>query len=594
MDLDIPLRPEEKAVKPQTVCVTGATGYVAGHIVHRLLAAGHTVGGWPGPGGLPGGRGAAARSAGRSRDPAPPRGGARAQAAAAGACSSSAAAKSWSGTQALALIVAGARQLHTRRRAAHSKQNCDSIRARRQRAAGPQPRTRSATEQGPRPAARALSKSTPPSRARVPTPAPSPAPAPRPQVHATARNPSNAASVAHLTSLPGAAERLKLFKADLLTDGAFDEAMAGCAAVMHTASPYLLDCPAGKEEELLIGPAIRGTENVLGSVNRTPTVKRVLVTSSIVAVWGDPRERGKDHVFTEEDWNKIAHPRNYPYFYSKMMAEKRAYEMEAEAGGRWGLVTLNPGVVWGPPIGEPVVGGGAGGACLGVGVLRMRVGVACVYVHVSRDRGGCPNARAPFPTAHPSPSPNPRPAGSRADGESVSQMIDLLSGALWPWAPPLGTAVVDVRDVALAHCLALVKESAKGRYLLVNQQRGWYLLPDAARILRRAGPKYRSRWLPPLLPDYYGLMLFGPIMGCPVPITKATFRKRPAVSTAKAARDLGISEWISMQKSVVDMAEDMTAKGMVPAWKLPVAWPVLLIAGAVVGLLLFKLSGFLL
>ena len=150
---------------------------------------------------------------------------------------------------------------------------------------------------------------------------------------------------------------------------------------------------------------------------------------------------------------------------------------------------------------------------------------------------------------------------------------------------------MDVRDVALAHCLALVRGAAKGRYLLVNQERGWYLLPDAARILRRAGAAYRAKWLPPLLPDYYGLMLFGPIMGCPVPITKATFKKRPLVSTAKAARDLGITEWIPMQRSVIDMAEDMTRKGMVPAWKAPVAWPVLLIAGAIVGFLLFKLAG---
>jgi hypothetical protein len=49
----LPLRPEEKAAPPMKVCVTGATGYVAGHIVARLLAAGHTVrggGGWRGPG----------------------------------------------------------------------------------------------------------------------------------------------------------------------------------------------------------------------------------------------------------------------------------------------------------------------------------------------------------------------------------------------------------------------------------------------------------------------------------------------------------------------------------------------------------------
>jgi hypothetical protein len=47
-DLTIPLRPEEKAAPPMHVCVTGATGYVAGHIVARLLAAGHTVGSWSG------------------------------------------------------------------------------------------------------------------------------------------------------------------------------------------------------------------------------------------------------------------------------------------------------------------------------------------------------------------------------------------------------------------------------------------------------------------------------------------------------------------------------------------------------------------
>ncbi|KAI8471770.1 MAG: heme peroxidase-related protein [Monoraphidium minutum] len=386
-ELDIPLRPEEKAAKPLTVCVTGATGYVAGHIVARLLAAGHTV-------------------------------------------------------------------------------------------------------------------------------------------HATARDPSNARAVGHLTSLPGAAERLKLFKADLLADGAYDEALSGCSAVMHTASPYFLDCPPGKEEEMLIGPAIKGTENVLASVNRAQGITRVLVTSSIVGVWGDPDERGKGHVFTEDDWNRIAHPKRYPYFYSKMKAEERAYEMEREAGGRWSLVTLNPGVVWGPPVGK------------------------------------------------------------REDGESVKQMIDLLSGALWPWAPTLGTAVVDVRDVALAHCLALIKPAAKGRYLLVNQERGWYLLPDAARILKRSGA-YARKWLPPMSPDYYGLCVFGPIMGCPVPITKATFKKRPLVSTAKAGRDLGITEWIPMQRSVLDMAEDLSAKGMVPSFKTPVAWPVLALVAGILAWLLF-------
>jgi len=168
-------------------------------------------------------------------------------------------------------------------------------------------------------------------------------------------------------------------------------------------------------------------------------------------------------------------------------------------------------------------------------------------------------------------------------------MIDLLSGALWPWAPPLGTAVVDVRDVALAHCLALVRPQARGRYLLANQERGWYLLPDAARILQRSGA-YKGCWIPIALPDYYSLLLVGPMMGCPVPITKATFKKRPLVSTAKAARDLGITEWIPMQRSVLDMAEDMQRKGMIPAWKLPVAWPVMSVVGTVLVALMYLVA----
>ena len=39
-------------------------------------------------------------------------------------------------------------------------------------------------------------------------------------------------------ALPGGAERLKLFPADLLEVGSFDAAFAGCDYVVHCASPY--------------------------------------------------------------------------------------------------------------------------------------------------------------------------------------------------------------------------------------------------------------------------------------------------------------------------------------------------------------------
>jgi nucleoside-diphosphate-sugar epimerase len=299
--------------------------------------------------------------------------------------------------------------------------------------------------------------------------------------------------------------------------------VSGCA------DPAAAAAAAGKEEELMIQPAIFGTENVLNAVNKTPSVKRVVLTASTVSVWGDPHERGRGHTFTEADWNITATPKEFPYFYSKTAAEKRAYAMQQEAGKRWELCSINPGAIWGPPT------------------------------------------------------------GSRTDGESVGQMIDLLSGAFWPWSPPLGVGVVDVRDVALAHCLAAVTPSASGRYLLNSEST--YVLPTAAKILAKAYPK---RWLPVLKPPLLSLIVFGPMMGLPTNITRATFRKKPLVCVDKAAKELGLKQYISLQQSVLDMARDMLAKGMVPAWTMPIAAPVLFLdVLIIIGLLwgLFALFG---
>jgi nucleoside-diphosphate-sugar epimerase len=48
---------------------------------------------------------------------------------------------------------------------------------------------------------------------------------------------------AHLMSLDVAAERLRLFKADLLDYGSVAAAIAGCDDVFHVACPVLLSAP---------------------------------------------------------------------------------------------------------------------------------------------------------------------------------------------------------------------------------------------------------------------------------------------------------------------------------------------------------------
>lgn len=46
--------------------------------------------------------------------------------------------------------------------------------------------------------------------------------------------------VGHLLEIPGAKERLTLYKADLLTEGSFDSVVDGVDGVFHTASPFFL------------------------------------------------------------------------------------------------------------------------------------------------------------------------------------------------------------------------------------------------------------------------------------------------------------------------------------------------------------------
>jgi bifunctional dihydroflavonol 4-reductase/flavanone 4-reductase len=50
-------------------------------------------------------------------------------------------------------------------------------------------------------------------------------------------NAEDEAKTGPLLSLPGAAERLKLFQADLSKEDAFDSAVEGCEGVFDVASP---------------------------------------------------------------------------------------------------------------------------------------------------------------------------------------------------------------------------------------------------------------------------------------------------------------------------------------------------------------------
>ena len=145
-------------------------------------------------------------------------------------------------------------------------------------------------------------------------------------VHGTVR--SISAAPAHLTSLPGASERLRLFEADLLApSAAFAPAMEGAVAVCHSASPFF-HAVADPQAEL-IDPAVQGTRSVLHAAIASSTVRVAVVTSSAAAVYVGGPSKPVDAYYDESCWSDAEYLRATKQYYalSKVLAEKEAWRV---------------------------------------------------------------------------------------------------------------------------------------------------------------------------------------------------------------------------------------------------------------------------
>ncbi|MEI6814796.1 MAG: NAD-dependent epimerase/dehydratase family protein [bacterium] len=157
----------------------------------------------------------------------------------------------------------------------------------------------------------------------------------------TVRSASKVAPTAAAIAAVAPADRLNFAEADLLSDGGWDDAMAGCTYAIHVASPFVLAEP--KDENELIAPAVEGTKRVLGAAKRAG-VERVVLTSSVVAMTsGKPSGRYGPDAWSDVNANIGA------YAKSKTLAERAAWDLVAE--GPLELVAINCGFVLGPPLG---------------------------------------------------------------------------------------------------------------------------------------------------------------------------------------------------------------------------------------------------
>ncbi|XP_054798941.1 phenylacetaldehyde reductase-like [Prosopis cineraria] len=166
------------------------------------------------------------------------------------------------------------------------------------------------------------------------------------RVRATVRDPSDPRKVDHLQKLDGAKERLNLVKANLLEEGSYDQIVAGCKGVFHTASPFYHNVADPQTE--LIDPAVKGTLNVLKSCAKSPSVKRIVLTSSMAAVTYTGKPRNPEDIVDETWFSNPDFCRESKLWYvlSKTLAEDAAWKFVEK--NNMDMVSINPGMVIGP------------------------------------------------------------------------------------------------------------------------------------------------------------------------------------------------------------------------------------------------------
>ena len=219
-----------------------------------------------------------------------------------------------------------------------------------------------------------------------------------------------------------------------MRDDGWDKAVQGCTYVLHVASPFPLKNP--KDADEVIRPAREGAVRVLKAATKAG-VKRVVLTSSIVAITLPWPEAKPGHVFDETDWTNPDRPDVTPYVVSKTLAERAAWEFVTNTPGAPELAVVNPAFVLGPaPDGD-------------------------------------------LSTSH--------------------EVIRLMGQGAYPAAPKIGFPISDVRDVAVTHVLAMTNPAAAGqRFLSAN---GFLRLFEIGLLIKQALPDLARKVPRGELPD---------------------------------------------------------------------------------------------
>jgi len=219
-------------------------------------------------------------------------------------------------------------------------------------------------------------------------------------------------------------------------------------------------------------------------------VKKVVLTSSFAAIHESRDEMQES--FSETDWSNPNKPGISFYAKSKTMAELAAWNFMETQSPAFGLTVINPVLVMGPSLSKDI-------------------------------------------------------------GTSNSVVQNMISGSV-PGTAKIHIGIVDVRDVASAHILAMENRASDGERIIVSEKELW--IHEVAVILRDAGfnktPKLVfPKWLMKIVAFFRkDLALMIPMIG-----------RRRDVSSVKAKDLLGWKP-IKAEVSIIDTAEQLRDLGL--------------------------------
>ncbi len=244
-------------------------------------------------------------------------------------------------------------------------------------------------------------------------------------VRGTVRNAAKGKRIfAALTHNIADSSRLELVKANLGADAGWADAVKDCRFIQHIASPFPLEAPT--DREALVPEARAGAQRVLEH-GFSAGAERIILTSSMVSMVGQ-KGRGKTMALTEQDWSDPDWKPLTAYPVSKTRTELSAWAYADAQGYTDKLVTVCPGLVFGPDTYNN------GGASLG--------------------------------------------------------LIKAIFSGEFPMLPKVAYPIIDVRDCAAIHIAAMTADGAGGRRLMAGSNTLWFA--GIASILREEFPRAKK------------------------------------------------------------------------------------------------------